>query len=355
MKVLHVESGRHLYGGAVQVLLLLRGLRAEGVENVLVCPTGSEIAAAAPEADLREISMGGDLDVGLISRMRRIIAETRPDIIHLHSRRGADWIGGLAALRLGVPVVLSRRVDNRERRLFATAKYSLVDRIIAISRGIQKVLIDAGVSADKVACVPDAVPPMGLHQRDRVWFEMEFGVHATVPTIGVIAQLIPRKGHRFFLDAVPDLLRTTPDLRVVFFGRGETELDLRNQITRLGLDNVVTMPGFRDDLMRIFPCLDLVVHPALSEGLGVALLQASQAGLPVVASRVGGIPEAIIDGKTGVLVPPSDVAALTEAVNSILADASWSRQLGANAAAHVAAHFGVEQMVAGNLAVYRAI
>ncbi|MBT8132099.1 MAG: glycosyltransferase, partial [Gammaproteobacteria bacterium] len=103
MKVLHVESGRHLYGGPAQVLLLLRGLRAKGVENVLVCPTGSAIAGAGPEAELREISMRGDADLGLISRLRRIITATRPDLVHLHSRRGADWIGGLASLRLGVP------------------------------------------------------------------------------------------------------------------------------------------------------------------------------------------------------------------------------------------------------------
>ena len=109
MKVLHVESGRHLYGGALQVLLLLRGLRAEGVENILVCPGGSAIAAAQPMADLREMPMGGDIDLAVIPRLRRIVSDGRPDIIHLHSRRGADWLGGLASLRLGVPGAVPTR------------------------------------------------------------------------------------------------------------------------------------------------------------------------------------------------------------------------------------------------------
>lgn len=353
MKVLHVESGRHLYGGAVQVLLLLRGLRAKGVENVLVCPTGSAIALAQPEAQLREISIAGDVDLSLIPRLRQVIAETRPDIIHIHSRRGADWLGGLAALRLGVPVVLSRRVDNREPRLFARAKYALVDRIVAISQDIRRVLLEAGVPEDKVVCVPDAAPPMQPHKRDREWFGREFDVPVAAPVVGVIAQLIPRKGHRFLLDALPSVLQSIPQLRVVFFGQGENEKKLREQIKSLNLTDVVSLPGFREDLPRILPCLDLVVHPALTEGMGVALLQASQAGLAIIASRAGGIPEAVIDGQSGILLPPGDVAALASAITDLLTDTDRMQRLGAVGRAYVKSNLGVTQMVNGNLAVYR--
>ena len=355
MKVLHLESGQHLYGGPRQVLLLLRGLRAKGVENVLVCPVGSAIAAAAPDADLREMPIGGDIDAAVIPRLRRLIAEIRPDVIHLHSRRGADWLGGLAALRLGIPVVLSRRVDSREPRIFAVAKYSLIDRIIAISRAIEKVLIDAGINRDKVVCVPSAVPPMDRYPCDRIWLQQQFDVSVTAPVIGVIAQLIPRKGHNVLLDALPMVLSQIPDLRVLLFGRGVTADALHKQIEQLGLVDVVSFPGFRDDLSRILPCLDLVVHPALKEGLGIAVLQALQAGLPVVASDAGGIPEAVIDGQTGRLVPPGDAAALAQAVSDLLLHPDRAAALGERAAAYVAEHFSVEKMVTGNLAVYQSL
>lgn len=355
MKVLHIESGRHLYGGAVQVLLLLRGLRAEGVENVLVCPTGSAIAAANPEAELREIPIGGDLDLVLIPRLRRLIAETLPDVIHIHSRRGADWLGGLATLRLPVPVVLSRRVDNTEPALLARLKYGLVDRVIAISQDIRRVLLDAGVPEEKVVCVRSAVPPLQFYVRDREWFSREFGIPADAPVIGVIAQLIPRKGHRFFIEGLPRLLRTAPKLRVLLLGRGKNEAAIREQISTLGLDDIVSLPGFRDDLGRILPCLDLVVHPALTEGLGIALLQASQAGRAIVACRTGGIPEAVIDGETGILVPPGDSEVLADNIAELLADTDRAAALGKAGKLHVERNLGVSQMVQGNLSVYRAL
>ena len=104
MKVLHVESGRYLYGGARQVLYILEGLKARGVDNLLACPPGSDIAkAAGAAAQVFEVPMAGDADVGLVLRLRRLIQRERPHLVHLHSRRGADLFGGLAAERV-VPV-----------------------------------------------------------------------------------------------------------------------------------------------------------------------------------------------------------------------------------------------------------
>ena len=111
MKVLHVEAGMHLYGGALQVVFLLRGLKARGVDSVLACPTGSAIAAeAAPHARVVEMKMSGDADVGLTGRLRALIRAERPDVVHLHSRRGSDLWGALAGKLEGVPEVLIPRL-----------------------------------------------------------------------------------------------------------------------------------------------------------------------------------------------------------------------------------------------------
>jgi glycosyltransferase involved in cell wall biosynthesis len=110
--------------------------------------------------------------------------------------------------------------------------------------------------------------------------------------VGVVAQLIERKGHRFLLDALPALIAARPNLQLVFFGKGPLAGLLQERIDGEGLADHVRLAGFRDDLTDLLPCLDLLVHPATMEGLGVSLLQASAAGVPIVASRAGGIPEA---------------------------------------------------------------
>ncbi|MBN4841714.1 glycosyltransferase, partial [Citrobacter braakii] len=122
------------------------GLRAAGVDSVLACPPGSAIAGAATaHARVHELPMGGDLDLGLVGRLRRLIRAERPDLVHLHSRRGSDVLGALAARLEGVPVVLSRRVDNPESRAWVVLKYRLHDRIVTISEGIRTVLRAEGV------------------------------------------------------------------------------------------------------------------------------------------------------------------------------------------------------------------
>ncbi|MGB5774274.1 MAG: glycosyltransferase, partial [Sedimenticolaceae bacterium] len=198
MKVLHVEAGRHLYGGAQQVLYLLEGLQRLGVENVLVCPTDSELAERArPFGEVVMLPMRGDVDLGLIGRLRRRIRAHRPDIVHLHSRRGADVLGGVASWLSGVPCVLSRRVDNPESRLWVGLKYRLYAHVITISQGIRDVLLGEGLAATRVTCVRSAVDPQDWRQGcDRDAFLREFGLPDDAPVAGMIAQFIPRKGHR---------------------------------------------------------------------------------------------------------------------------------------------------------------
>ena len=114
MRIMHLASGRHLYGGAQQVRYLIQGLEADGIESVLVCPRNSEIAASTRAKKVVELPMGGDLDVLLPHRLKTVIERYVPSILHVHSRRGADIAGGWSARSAGVPAVLTRRVDNRQ-------------------------------------------------------------------------------------------------------------------------------------------------------------------------------------------------------------------------------------------------
>jgi len=358
VKILHVETGNKLFGGPLQVYYLLRGLHQQGQQNILVCSESSAIADAARKvaANIYAVPVSGDLDVAFVWRLRRIIRKESPDLIHLHSRRGADLLGGIAGRLENVPVILSRRVDNPEPRWWVALKYRLYDRVITISKGIEDVLLKEGVPAEKVTCVPSAVD-IGQYRPacDRDWFEQAVGIEPGQPVVGVIAQLIPRKGHRYLLEAIPDLLKRIPEVQFLFFGTGELATELRTEIEQRGLGGSVRLAGFRDDLSRVLPCLDAVAHPALMEGLGVSLLQAAACGVPVVASAVGGIPEIVQDQVNGYLVPPRQPEALGRALLSLLEDRSRAQQMGMAGRAIVEHGFSIDAMVKGNMDLYAAV
>jgi glycosyltransferase involved in cell wall biosynthesis len=354
MRILHVEGGRRLYGGAQQVLYLLEGLAGRGHTNLLACPAGCALSrAAAPFAEVHGLTMRGDADIAMAWQLRRLMHRTRPDLVHLHSRIGADVWGGVAARLSRLPVIHTRRVDNPEPRWLVALKYRLHDRVIAISEGIGRVLLAEGLSPEKLRVVRSAVDWARFQRPCDRHAVVALGVPADALLVGVVAQLIPRKGHRFLIEALPSLTAANPGLHTLFFGQGAMETELRAQVAALGLAARVHFAGFRDDLDSLLPCLDVLVHPATMEGLGVSLLQAASAGVPILASETGGIPEAVRDGINGVLVPPGDTAAIGAALDQLLGDAAKRRRLGEGGRNLMRHEFSIDAMVEGNLAVYR--
>jgi glycosyltransferase involved in cell wall biosynthesis len=357
MKVLHVESGMRYYGGARQVAYIVEGLSVLGVTNILASPIGADIANEVGSwAEVHQISMRGDIDIGMAWRLAKLIRTIRPDIVHLHSRRGADVWGGIAAKMTGTPCVLSRRVDNPEPHWLVALKYRLYDHVITISEGIREVLLSEGLESHRVSCVRSAVDATPyLAQSDRSEMRHEFGLPQDAIVIGMVAQLIPRKGHRYLIEAIELLRKDYPHLRVVLFGRGALQPELEKEINSLKLDNVIHFAGFRTDLPRWLGALDILAHPADMEGLGVSLLQASAAGVPIIASRAGGMPEAVSDGVSGVLIQPGDVTALVVSLRRLLDDEALRRQMGEAGRKRILSEFSVEAMVKGNLAVYTTV
>jgi len=355
MKVLHIETGRHLYGGALQVCYLMEGLAQSGVENLLVCTNGSQIAKdASGYAKVLELPMRGDIDPLFPVRLHTLLRHHRPDVVHAHSRRGADLWAGLCAHMNRMPSILTRRVDNREWPPFARFKYGTYDRVISISEGIRQVLLSEGLGPEQVECIHSVVK-LEQYQivRDRDWFSRQFDIPADAPMIGVIAQLIPRKGHRYLLEIAPQLREQFPALRIVFFGQGPLRDQLERYVAQNNLSERVSFAGFRNDMARILPCLDLVVHPALMEGLGVSLLQAAASGVPIVGARAGGIPEVVHDGVNGLLVEPGSTEELYKAVYRLLEDTELARRYGHAGRELVAQHFSVQTMVNKYLQLYQ--
>jgi glycosyltransferase involved in cell wall biosynthesis len=356
MKVLHVELGRHLYGGQRQVAYLMGELPRLGGEHVLVCPEGSDIAMMADALPVPTIPLriSGDIDLGFLGRLRRVIREQAPDLMHIHSRRG-DMLATLAGRLEGLKMVYSRRVDNPPNWLDRWYKFPRYTRIITISQGICRVLLDMGLPPERVICAPSAVDVQVYRpQANHDSFRREFGLSMDAPILGVVAQLIQRKGHDVLFDALPSVFRGHPDTQVLIFGQGPLADGLRKQIAERGWSEGVRLMGFHGDMARLLPHLDLLVHPAYMEGLGVALLEAAACGVPIVATKAGGIPEIVQDGINGRLIEPGDAAALAAGINDLLADRSRLRAMGEEGRKLVQWNFSIESMARNNLAVYEA-
>lgn len=352
--IVHLEAGRHLYGGARQVMLLTKGLAERGHRSTLVCPPDSEMSTAVPAGvEVHTMNMAGDLDAAFAYRFGKWLERERPDMVHVHSRRGADMWGGMGARWAKVPAIISRRVDNPEPALMGPMKYRRYERVIGISNGVLEQLRTTGVPEHKLRLVHSAVEAEACQPSWRkAQFRAAFNLHDADLVVVCAAQFIPRKGHEVLLRAWGDVVAACPAARLLLFGRGAEEQALRERVKQSVFGATVQFAGFRHDLREFLGHADVLVHPALREGLGIALLEAQAAGVPVVAARSGGIPEAVADGQSGVLVAPEAPDELARALTRVLRDAELRSRLGAGGRVHVQDRFSVDAMVAGNLAVY---
>ena len=358
MKILHVETGRHFLGGPQQVIYLIDALQARGVDNILVCPPDSGIDTVAREHGIRTQNLfcAGDLDLPFAYRLTQFIKAEKPDIVHCHSRRGADVLGGLAASFADVPAVVSRRVDNTELSLVAGLRYRPFRRVIAISEAIADMLRAQGIEDLRLEVIHSAVDTDAFDRTAGCEaMRTEFGIPDDAFALVAAGQLIPRKGHRYLLQAVSELKLTHPNVRLVIFGDGYLNNQLRDQAFTLGLGDVVQFAGYRDDLDSFVSCFDLFVHPALAEGLGVAVLKAAAAGLAVVACDAGGVGEAVVDGETGLLVPPEDPAALRDAIAALIDDDERRQAFARAGRERMQKHFAIVTMADKHMGLYESL
>jgi len=358
MKILHVETGRHLYGGPQQVIYLIAALFERGHDSTLVCPPDSGIDGAARAAGIRvkNLFCAGDLDLPFAYRLTQYLQSSQPDLVHCHSRRGADMLGGLAASFADVPAIVSRRVDNTEMRLMAALRYRPFRKIIAISEAIAAVLRERDVDDERIEVIRSAVDTERFAaEPDCAAFRAEFDIPDGACVIAAAGQLIPRKGHRYLLQAVADIKQSHPNIRVIIFGEGYLNNQLRTQATSLGLDDTVQFAGFRDDLDDYMACLDVFAHPALAEGLGVATLKAAAAGVPVVGFDAGGLPEAVVDGGTGLLVPPENAELLQNALLALVEDVGLRRRMGVAGRERMQKEFSIATMADKHVKLYESV
>jgi glycosyltransferase involved in cell wall biosynthesis len=205
------------------------------------------------------------------------------------------------------------------------------------------VIVNEGIDLERVA----AAPPARLHE------ELWLPHHA--PVVGNVAALVPHKGQRHLVEAAALVVRQVPDARFVIAGEGELRAALERQIKDHHLEKHVMLLGFRPDVLSLHKAFDLFVMSSVTEGLGTSLLDAMACEKPVVATNAGGIPEVVLEGTTGLLVPPRDHAAMAAAIVRLLRDPALRDRMGAAGLRVVREKFSAERMVQDTLKVYQAV
>jgi glycosyltransferase involved in cell wall biosynthesis len=357
MRSVHVDTARTWRGGQNQVLLTVTGLAELGDKPLLVAHEAGELRRRAGEG-LRfvGISPRSEFDVQAGWRLARILGDVRPEVLHAHDPMAVSLAAMALQMSPGTPrplVVASRRVDfHLKQHAFSKWKYRHVDVFIAASQAIADILAADGIAPDRVDVVHDGVNIAFIDKQPAVNVHEALWLPAGAPLVGNVAALASHKGQRHLVAAAALVLRDIPDARFLIVGEGELRGALERQIRDLGLERRVQLTGFRPDAIGIIKSLDVFVLSSVTEGLGSVLLEAMTSGRAIVGTRAGGIPEVIRDGKTGLLVAPTDEAGLAKAIRRLLRDQSLRERLGAAARTIVEQHFSVDALVSGTRQVY---
>lgn len=357
LKVLHIELGRHLYGGAKQVTYLIEALdKDNGFIQHLICATGSEISEYQfDRCTTHPIRYRGDTDLMGAKRLFDVVKRIKPDLIHVHSRRGADIWGALAAKFTGIPAVCTRRVDNTENR-FVRYKYQEYEAVISISDGVHKVVSKHCTTVKYQGTIHSAVDQDEYAQApNRQWLNNKFNIPQDHFVIANFSQYIPRKGQADLVLAMRDVIAKFDNVTCLLFGKGSQEKNYRSLIESHDLDTNVKLCGFTKEVAHILPNIDVVVHPAYAEGLGVILLQAGMSKCAVISSPVGGIPEIVKHQETGLMVAPGDVEGIAKAITFLLTQPKKTKKLGDALHQHVKTHFSIKNMAHEYSVLYRKI
>lgn len=361
MRIAHLVIGRDIGGGEQIALKLLAGARDAGHEVLLLLPGAGRLADAARDRGIptRDLAIGRAIDVRTAVRVRSALRHERIDLLHTHALLAGNLAGRFGARLAGVPVVshahameryrgtgassaLQRRLDARSARLCAA--------VVAVSEEMRGVLAGQGYPADRIVVIPNGVD-LERRVEARRAVRSELGLADELPVAAVVGRLSPAKGQTDFLEALAGL----PHLHAVVVGvdteaTGYEEV-LARLAERLGVADRVVFTGYRADVPDLLAAADLLVLPSRHEALPLVVLEAMAQERPVVATRLGSLPELVEQTGAGVLAEPGDVPSLRTAIELVLADPHRAAEMGVAGRRRVEAH-GSDRMVADVLALY---
>jgi glycosyltransferase involved in cell wall biosynthesis len=376
VRVLRLFSRLNVGGPSVHVILLTAGLRDRGYETRLVIGRESpregnlfDLAARKGVSWTALPGLGREVrpwdDVRALVGLFRLMRRYQPDVVHTHTAK-AGVLGRLAARAAGVPVVVHTFHGHVLRGYFgalATGFYRALERrlaavsdaVVAVSEAVKRDLIALGVAPEAkirvIALGLDLEPLTGALPRGSL--RGEASVAPEAPLVGIVGRLAPVKDVASFLRAAASVAEAEPAARFAVVGDGEERGRLEEECRRLGLGARVHFHGWRRDMAEVYGDLDVVVNCSRNEGTPVALIEALAAARPVVATRVGGTPDLLGEGRRGMLVPAGDPAALAAAILETLRSPGPAGTRAREGQAYVLVHHSARRLLDEVDALYR--
>jgi len=349
LTILHTESSSGWGGQENRTLHECIGLKETFGERVIIlCRPESRLRERATQAGIetRTHSLKASLDIGAIPFIMGLIKKEGVDIVVTHS--------GVDSFLAGIAARLSRRrpkvVRTRHLALPITSKrsYSMIPhRVVTVSEFVKKYLVnDCGLQSDHVVSIPTGINlrrfnspsvPDGFREAE--------GIAPGVPLVGTIAILRRKKGHHVLLEAIPAVLKEIPSALFVFAGNGPQTENIKAQIKQLAIERNVRLLGLRKDVETVLKGIDLFVLPTFQEALGTSILEASAMERAVISTLVGGVPEVVKEGVTGLLVEADKAGPLAEAIIKLLKDRALRASMGKEGKKLVERDFSTIRMV----------
>lgn len=369
-RICHVMTADLWAGAEVQLATTASYLSRTDLDVTAVLFNDGRLAAELRRLgiDVTVIDEARHNSLAIVASLTRFLIERRIDVVHTH-RYKDTVLGTIAAKLAGVPHVIRTVHGLREpmagwnrikfgayERLDNFILRAAADRVIAVSNRMAGTLIANGFKSSRVTTIHNGIDlAKSIASRSAGDMKRALGVTDASIVFGTAGRLSPVKGHDTFIKAARLILDKVPGARFVFAGDGPLETNLKALAARSGVDGACVFLGARSDINDVIAAFDVLVLPSLSEGLPMAVLEGMAAGKAVVASRVGGLPEVIQHGTSGLLVPPADAQALASACVDLATDREWASRMGTEAKRVVAAEFSHERGAAAVVDLYRSI
>lgn len=333
LRVLHLSSERTWRGGEQQIAYLIEELTQMGLTVFIAVKGGSEFEKYCRHKQLPYYTLPfrNSMDVRTALQIKKICDEAKPDLVHMHSSK-SHGVGVLSAI-LGnkVPLVLSRRVDFVPKNNWLTKfKYNhpSIRKIICVSDKITQIMRRYTAKANEVLTIHSGIDLAKFSDRTgENILRKEFKIHPNTFIIGNTSALEGHKDYFTFIDTVALLVRRKVPVSAFIVGTGSLEKALKDYASEKGLMSVVHFTGFRRDITKVLPSFDLFLITSNEEGLGTSVLDAFAAGVPVVGTAAGGIPEMVVNDRSGMLAPIGDSDSLAHAVEKVLKNAALKDRL----------------------------
>lgn len=346
-------------GGAELVLLdLARHLGSEYSSMIAILRPGwlrsQSISSGIPYTMLNGDGLG---DLGVIAHLLRVVHQNHIRLIHAHEFY-MNAIGATVSRLTGIPLVATVHGKNyypEKRRRCSVYRMVAAQAagVVAVSHDLQRFFCrTTGVHTNHVQVIYNGIDTRPSDAKRDPYLLESLGIPPKAPIIGTLGNLYPVKGHVYLIRAAWTILQQQSDIHVVILGRGGLKNVLSAEAEALGIQDRIHLVGYRDDARRWLSTMDVFTLPSLSEGLPLSLLEAMAAGIPVVVTDVGGMPEVIDDGQTGLIVPKGDVEALASKVLFLLQNPSVAVKMGAAGRSCARERFCLERMVAEYRGLY---